>query len=99
MRLLQHREGDRLPGRTTSIGLRAYPFVTLAAAREKALDYARNDAERRMFRQCAILCPRKVELMRYRGAGNDRSLPAGQGRIEAMWSSEREWTGMDLPAP
>ena len=54
--MLQHREGDRPPGRTTRFGLRAYPVVTLAAA----LDYARDDAERRMFRQCAILRPRKV---------------------------------------
>ena len=34
-------------GRTTSVGLGAYPVVTLAAAREKALDNARTVAEGR----------------------------------------------------
>ena len=34
-------------GRTTSVGLGAYPVVTLAAAREKALDNARTVAEER----------------------------------------------------
>ena len=34
-------------GRTTSIGLGAYPMVILAAAREKALDNARAVAEGR----------------------------------------------------